>query len=595
MNAAALPEITLHGIKASPGIDIGIVYIFGDLKLDADVKKISSAEVEEEVSRFKVAVKASAAELSAIISKNKSPEDMRILEAHKLLLNDKRIYDSTISLIQSECINAEIALNRVVSKIRSNFEDISDSYIKERAMDITQVADRIQRNLSGIAENSLGDVGGNVILVAKDLSPADTMQLNLQEVKGFVTAMGSRTSHTTILAQSMELPAVVGLGEDINRVREGMLAIIDGTNGVLVLEPTVETLEEYAERKRRYDNYIADVTTDSALPAITADGVEIIIRGNIELLEDVRHADKYGCEGIGLYRTEFAYMQRAVLPREEELFEQYRDIVKAMNGKPVVFRTLDINADKVLPSLPNYDEMNPALGLRAIRYCLRNPDVFKTQLKAMMRAAHFGDVRILLPMICTLSEIQRTKQLLAEAVATLKNDGVPFKERVPLGVMIEVPSAVVMADQIAKAVDFLSVGTNDLIQYAFAVDRNNKYVSEMYQPLNPAILRMLHKLITISKEFDVPITICGEMAGQPLYIPLLMGMGFREISMNVPSIPLMKRFLKSVSVAEAEAFTRHVLDNETSTRKIYEMVLQKYGPLIATEFNASDEAPEEDD
>ena len=590
MTTAPLPEVVLRGIKASPGMNIGVIYIFGDLKLDANIKKISPAEVLEEVSRFKEAVKTSADELAKIIENNTNVEDARILEAHKLLLNDKRIYDSTITLIQNDCINAELALLRVVGKIKANFEDISDNYIKERAMDITQVADRIQRNLAGVAENVLNDVGGNVILVAKDLTPADTMQLNLKEVKGFVTAMGSRTSHTTILAQSMELPAVVGLGEDINKIQEGMLAIIDGTEGVVILEPSPATLEEYKRRKERFDHYWADVNAESAGSCITADGVEITVRGNVELPEDALNSGKYGSDGIGLFRTEFAYMQRSVLPREEDLYEQYSEIVKAMQGKPVVFRTLDINADKVLVSLPNYDEMNPALGLRAIRYCLRNPVVFKTQLKAILRAAQYGDVRILLPMICTLSEIAMSKQILAEAVDALEKDGVPFKGDVPLGVMIEVPSAVVMADEIVKFVDFLSVGTNDLIQYAFAADRNNKYVSDLYQPLNPAILRMLNKLVTIANEARKPISVCGEMAGQPMYVPLLLGMGIREISMNAPSIPMMKRFIRSISIKEAEDFTAAVM-RETSTRKNYEMVLKKYGSLISAEFTATDDAP----
>lgn len=592
MSANQSSEIILRGVKASPGMNFGVVHIFGDLKLGANVKKISPAEVLDEVSRFKQAVKTSTDQLTRIIENNNNDADVNILEAHKLLLNDKRIYDSTLTLIQNECINAEMALMRVVGKIKANFEDISDSYIKERAMDITQVADRILRNLAGIVEKNVCEVGGNVILVAKDLSPADTMQLNLQEVKGFVTATGSRTSHTTILAQSMELPAVVGLGEEIKKIEEGMLAIIDGSVGILILEPTAKTLEKYKRRKERYDNYIASVTAESAGQAVTADGVEIIVRGNIEFMEDVPNAVKYGSDGIGLFRTEFAYIQRPVLPREEDLYEQYSEIVKTMQGQPVVFRTLDINADKVLQSQPAYDEPNPALGFRAIRYCLRNPAVFKSQLKAILRAAQHGDVRILLPMICTLAEITQTKQIIAEAVETLQNDGVPFKSDLPLGIMIEVPSAVIMADEMIKEVDFFSVGTNDLIQYTFAIDRNNKYVYDLYQPLDPAILRMLKSLVCICKNAQKPLSVCGEMAGQPLYVPLLLGLGIREISMNAPSIPLMKRFIRSISIKEAEEFTAEVL-RETSTSKNYEAVLAKYGALIATEFTADDTADDE--
>lgn len=590
MTTAQLPEVVLRGVKASPGINIGVIHIVGDLKLSANVKKINPEDVMEEILRFKDAVKVSAEELSKIIENNTNVEDARILEAHKSLFNDKRIYDSTIMLIQNECLNAELALSQVVTKIKANFEDISDSYIKERAMDITQVADRIQRNLAGIAENSIAITGDNVILAAQDLTPADTMRLNLKEIKGFVTAMGSRSSHTTILAQSMELPAVVGLGEDINLIQEGMRAIIDGTEGVVILEPAPATLVEYKRRKERYADYIADVSADSAAKAITADGVEIIVRGNVELPEDALNSGKYGTDGIGLFRTEFAYMQRSVLPREEDLYEQYSKIVKAMRGQQVVFRTLDINADKVLSSRPAYAEMNPALGLRAIRYCLRNPAIFKTQLKAILRAAQHGDARILLPMICTLSEIAMAKQILAEAVDTLEKDGVTFKRDIPLGVMIEVPSAVVMVDEIAKEVDFLSVGTNDLIQYTFAVDRGNKYVSELYQPLNPAILRMLNYLVGIAIAAGKPISVCGEMAGQPMYVPLLLGMGIREISMNAPSVPMMKRFLRSISIKEAEDFTVAIL-RETSTRKNYETVLKKYGSLISAEFTATDDAP----
>lgn len=593
MTTAQLPEVVLKGVKASPGINIGIICIVGDLKLTADVKRIKPEDVLEEILRFKDAVKVSADELSKIIENNTNIEDTRILEAHKLLFNDKRIYDSTIMLIQNEYLNAELALTRVVNKIKANFEDISDSYIKERAMDITQVADRIQRNLAGVAESSIACKGNNVILVAQDLTPADTMRLNLNEVKGFVTAMGSRTSHTTILAQSIELPAVVGLGEDISLIQEGMRAIIDGTEGVVILEPAAATIMEYERRQKRYADYIADITAESAAKAITADGVEIIVRGNVELPEDALNSGKYGTDGIGLFRTEFAYMQRSVLPREEDLYEQYSQIVKAMQGQQVVFRTLDVNADKVLNSRPTYAEMNPALGLRAIRYCLRNPAIFKTQLKAILRAAQHGEARILLPMICTLSEIAMAKQILAEAVDTLKKDGVPFKQDVPLGVMIEVPSAVVMADEIAKEVDFLSVGTNDLIQYTFAVDRGNKYVSELYQPLNPAILRMLNYLVGIAIMAGKPISVCGEMAGQPLYVPLLLGMGIREISMNAPSVPMMKRFIRSISIKEAEDFTVQIMQ-ETSTRKNYETVLKKYGSLISAEFTATDDAPTDD-
>jgi len=576
-------EIKLKGISGSPGICIGKAYIVDKEGVDVVEKYyIGDAHLENEKNRFRAAVTKAKNELHGIIED--TPEDLRehakILETHVLLLRDKMLYGRTIETIERERVNAEWALKKVVSDIKPIFQSMSDPYLRERAADIVHVSDRIMRNLVGAEQLNIGNIDKRVILVARDLSPAETSQIQLERIKGFVTDLGGKTSHTSIIARTLGIPAVPGLVNATDIIRNDDIIVVDGTEGIVIVHPTDQTIIEFSERRSQYEAYQAVITRSSHLPAETTDGFRLQIMGNIELPEEVVSVIDNGGEGIGLYRTEFQYLSRPYFPSEDELFDKYKDVVEVMESKPVIIRTLDINGDKALASAPQYEEKNPALGLRAIRYCLKKPDVFRTQLRAILRAASYGNVRILIPMISSCDEIRETKAILEKAADSLERDGIPYNPNIEIGILVEVPSAVIMADEMAADADFFSIGTNDLIQYTLAIDRGNREVAHLYNPLHPAIIRMIKHVADVAKDRGIKVFMCGEMAGDPIHIPVLLGLGMDELSMNPQSIPAVKQMIRSLSVKDSRQCAKEVLKKKTS-KDIMDLLQDRYGSIIS--------------
>ena len=578
-------EIIIKGINASPGICIGKAYLVDRQGVEVVPKyRIQDKELSNEVKRFKAAVKNAKDELRKIVEK--SPEELQhahILETHMALLKDKMLYGRTIETVKQESVNAEWALKKVVSNLIEVFQTMTDPYLKERSADVVQVADSIMHNLVGTKKINIAAIDKRVILVAHDLTPAETSQINLERVMGFITDRGGKASHTGIIARSLEIPAVVGLKTAMASIRSDDLIIVDGTSGTVIIRPAEDNLVRYEERKIDYEEYKAVITRESKAPAESADGVRLAVMGNIELPEEVFALLNYGGDGIGLYRTEFQYFNRADFPDEDELFNKYKDVVEVMHPKPVTIRTLDINGDKALNNQFSADEANPALGLRAIRYCLKKPQVFKDQLRAILRAAAFGNTRILFPMISTYFEICEANRILDEAAESLEKDGLPYNRDIEIGAMIEVPSAVIMADVIAENVDFFSIGTNDLIQYALAIDRGNEQVAHLFQPLDPAIIRMLKHVADVAREKDIKIFMCGEMAGTPHHNPLLLGIGMDELSMNPQTIPDIKRVIRSLNVADTRSFMKEVL-KQTTAKSTFELIKDTYGDILAEQL-----------
>jgi phosphotransferase system enzyme I (PtsI) len=575
-------EIILRGINASPGICIGKAYLVDKEGVDIVEKyNIEKDKLPGEIKRFKSAVKKAGDQLRSVI--DNSPEELQhahILETHLALLHDKMLYGKTIKRIETEKVNAEWALKQVVANLKSLFHSMADAYLKERASDIVHVSDSIMRNLVGAESEKIADIDKRVILVVNDLSPADTSQINLERIMGFITDRGGKASHTGIVARALEIPAVVGLEHATARIKNENLIIVDGNTGTVIVNPSEKSLIKYEERKTEYEAYRAVITRESHLRAETTDGVQLEVMANIELPEEVVSVKNYGGDGIGLYRTEFQYMNRLIFPGEEELFEKYREVVEIMAPKPVTIRTLDINGDKAVANQKSQDEANPVLGLRSIRYCLKNPQVFTTQLRAILRAAAYGNVRILFPMISAYYEICEARKLLDSAAASLDKEGLPYQRDIDVGIMIEVPSAVILADLLADKVNFFSIGTNDLIQYALAIDRNNRQVAHLYQPLDPAVIRMVKQVADVAKDKGIGVYMCGEMAATPHHIPLLLGLGMDELSMNPQSIPHIKKVIRTLSLSDATLFVQETLKKKTA-REVFGVIREAYGDILA--------------
>lgn len=575
-------ETHLKGISGSPGICIGRAYLVDHEGVDVVERYfIDPKDVQKEKNRFKHAVQRATEELKTII-KNISNDYLRhaqILETHVLLLKDKMLYEKTLSVIENERVNAEWALKKVVSETQAGFKEMEDPYLRERAADIAHVGHRIMLNLVGANPVNLENIDKRVILVARELTPAETSQIQLEWIKGFVTDYGGAASHTSIIARSLQIPAVLGLENATAMIKNEDILIVDGSDGSVILRPKQKTLKAYKQKKDRYEARAAQLIRSSKASAVTTDGHPVSVMGNIELPEEVVAVLDHGGEGIGLYRTEFQYLNRPDFPSEEELFEKYMDVVDVMGDRPITIRTLDINGEKAIASNRSEMERNPALGLRAIRFCLQYPEVFKVQLRAILRVAKIGNVKILFPMISCMDELLAAKKLLKEAAQSLEKDGLPYAGDIPVGLLVEVPAAVTMADVLIREVDFFSFGTNDLIQYAFAIDRGNARVAHLYRPLHPAVIRMLKKAMDAVIQNGKKGIICGEMAGDPLHIPLLLGLGIDELSMNAQCIPLVKRMIQRVSLQESRAFVQSILD-ETTARGIRARVLETYGDLL---------------
>ncbi len=558
--------VVLKGIGASPGIAMGPAFI-----LDKECHKVvkyhlTPHEVEAEKDRFRRAVDRAEAELRGLIADlpQELHEHTTILEGHLLMLRDSMIYDAALRLIEEERINAEWALGRALEQVTSLFERIRDPYLRERAEDVRYVVKRVQGILAGGSMASFNNLDEPVVLVARDLSPADTVQLNPENVLAFVTDMGSRTSHTAILARSLGIPAVVGLERVTSLAVSNEQVIVDGLSGVVILEPGPEQVEQYRAKKADYQRYRLDIVYNSHLPAETLDGFRVKVKANMELLEELPTVISNGAEGVGLFRTEFLYLRQKRLPTEEELYAAYREVAERLAPYPVTIRTLDIGGDKFVSSISLGEELNPVLGLRAVRLCLQEPELFRTQIRAILRASAHGQVNILIPLISGVMEIIQVKEFIEETRRELLEEGVPMGDQVDVGIMIEVPSAVMVADLLAKQVDFFSIGTNDLIQYTLAIDRVNEAVAHLYEPLHPGIIRMVKQAVEAAHSNGIEVAMCGEMAGEPLYIPILVGLGLDELSMNPMDIPRIKRMIRGLCQEECRELVASLLEAHTA-------------------------------
>ena len=560
-------EKELKGIAVSPGIIIGKAHLVDRSRVKILYQYlINDDRINREVERFRRGLDITEEQLIKL--KDRMPEQVKehafILDSHLMILKDSMLSDSTIHRILDEKINAEWALKKSLEEIRQIFDQIDDEYISGRIDDVENVTERVLRNLSGEAQESLGEIKERVIIVAHELSPADTSELNIARVMGFITDVGGPTSHTAILAQALEIPAVVGLESATELVKDGDLLIVDGNAGDVVVNPDDSAIIHYQEKQLAHEEYKSSVERTSHLPSLTLDGHKISVKANIEFLEEVTAVRDHGGEGIGLYRTEFLYLRTKGIPSEEELFEDYREVAEIIFPGPVTIRSLDLGGDKFASDLDIAREINPALGLRAIRFCLREPEIFKSQLRAILRASAYGKIRLMFPMISGLQEILDAKEIVGQVKDELDRKKIEYDPTLDIGIMIEIPSAVTMADVLARHVDFFSIGTNDLIQYSLGIDRINEHVAYMYQPFHPAILRMIQKVVNAAKDAGIAVSLCGQMAGDPLCLSILLGMGIDELSMNARAIPLIKMIIRSLSMEEARADIENVIRLNTA-------------------------------
>lgn len=569
-----------EGIIASPGIAIAKAFVYDKVEVEVTEKKVDDPAAE--VARLQDALGKSKEQILKIKEKaahDLGEEEAEIFEAHAMVLDDPEFVDSITAEINTNGVNAEFAVKTVTDRFFEMFDMMDDPYFSARAADIRDVGTRVLNNVMGVENVDISCLDEDTIIVADDLAPSDTAQMDKARVKGFATNIGSRTSHTAIMARSLEIPAVLGLGDITAAVKNGDVVVVDGLKGQAVINPTDDELAAYQKQQKDYQAYIKELAELKELEAVTTDGHKVELVGNIGSPNDTDGVHKNGGRGVGLYRTEFLYMNSDTMPDEEKQYEAYKAVVESFNGDPVIIRTLDIGGDKKLPYLPLEEEMNPFLGFRAIRLCFREVDMFKTQLRAILRASAFGNALIMFPMISGVSEVRQAKGILAECMKELDEKGQAYDKNIRVGVMIEIPSAAVTSDIIAREVDFFSIGTNDLCQYTLAVDRMNQEVSYLYNPLHPAILRLVKTVIDASHARDGLFTgMCGEMAGDPMATLILLGLGMDEFSMSASSIPQVKKIIRSVSYEDAKAIAEKALNLETG-EEVKEMVQAKIAEL----------------
>ena len=564
--------MNIKGIAASNGI--AIAKAFKLIEPELTVVKATISDVEAEINLYKEALVKTTEELQKIkvkAAQNLSEEEAAVFDAHINMANDPELLSQTTDKIKSESVNAAYAFDEVSNMFIMMFESMDNEYFRERAADIKDIKKRILAHLLGVKVNDPSTIDEQVVIIAEDLTPSDTAQLDRNFVKGFATNIGGRTSHSAIMARSLEIPAVVGTKTILEDVKDGDMIILDGLEGNVIVNPTAEQVAHYEEVAKQYEAQKAEWAKLKNEKTVSKDGQHVELAANIGTPKDVEGVLANGGEAVGLYRTEFLYMGRDNFPTEEEQFEAYKAVLEAMGDKPVVVRTLDIGGDKELPYLHLPKEMNPFLGYRAIRLCLDDTDLFRTQLRALLRASAYGKLRIMFPMIATLNEFRSAKALLLEEKAKLVAEGVTVSEAIEVGMMVEIPSAAVLADQFAKEVDFFSIGTNDLIQYTMAADRMNEKVSYLYQPYNPSILRLVKMVIDAAHKEGKWTGMCGEMAGDQTAIPLLLGLGLDEFSMSATSILPARSLISKLSKAEMAELAQKAL-NMSTVEEVIELV-----------------------
>jgi phosphotransferase system enzyme I (PtsI) len=565
----------ISGIAASAGIAIARAFIL--VHPDYSVQKEQVKDTGVELKKLDDALHQSGIELGEIKAKTLlelGEKKAEIFESHLLILSDPEFINPVKDLIKVESVNASFALNEIANKFIEMFENMKSTYLQERAADMRDVTKRILKHLLGISHVSAAEINEEVIVIAEDLTPSDTAQLNRKYVKGFTTNIGGRTSHSAIMARSLEIPAVVGTQDVLSQVTNGDLIIVDGLAGDVIINPSEEMVTQYRTKQQEYDLQMSEWKKLRDEPTRTKDNIQVELAANIGTPADVEGVLEHGGEAVGLYRTEFLYMGRDKLPSEDVQYNAYKTVLEKMKGKPVVVRTLDIGGDKELPYLDMPKEMNPFLGFRAIRLCLDRQDIFRVQLRALLRASVHGNLRIMFPMIATLGEFRQAKAIMLEEKEKLNTESIAVSDNIQLGIMVEIPSTAVLADQFAKEVDFFSIGTNDLIQYAMAADRMNERVSYLYQPYNPAILRLVNMVIQAAHKEGKWAGMCGEMAGDQMAIPLLIGLGLDEFSMSASSILPARSLISKLSVSDMKQLANEALTKSTA-EEVVELVNAK--------------------
>jgi phosphotransferase system enzyme I (PtsI) len=557
----------LKGIPASGGVAIGKGFFLNRVLPRSVRSTVARDQVDEEVAAFQRAVARSREQILHIRDgvADASSEHHQILSVHLALLEDSMLVEQTVRTIRENQYAADWAFNKVLQNLLETFHRIEDPYLRERGHDLRQIGHRVLENLAGRPVDSVAAIREPVIIVAHDLSPADTAQILKSPVLGFATDVGSRTSHTAITARSLGIPAVVGVEGATEEYRFAETVIVDGEEGVVVFDPTEEAVREYQGRRKAHAQRTRDLAKFARLPTVTRDGKTLLLLANIEFPEEAAVALRSGADGVGLYRTEFLFVNRKDIPSEEEHFETYRKVAEKFVRHPVTIRTLDLGGDKFASQLELADEMNPAMGLRAIRFCLKEKEIFKPQLRAILRASTYGKVRMMFPMISGVGELREALDVVEEVRGELRRRRIPYDKEMPIGIMIEIPAAAIVADLLAREVSFFSIGTNDLIQYSLAIDRVNEHVSYLYEPLHPAILRLIRRVVEAGHDAGIPVSMCGEMAGEPFFTYALLGLGLDELSMNAAAIPRVKRILRKSVAYEAKEFAGSLLLHSTAS------------------------------
>lgn len=583
--AAARHDVrTYKGIGVSPGIAIGRAVIIEKREASVYRVPVRDEEIEDEVARFRSALEKTRDELLELkhkVSRSMGDEYASIFEAHAMIVTDPSFLDKVVGKIEDEQINAEWAVAEVQEELQARFESFEDPYLRERVADVKDVAERVLKNLQGIAHHDLSEIKHDVVILADDLTPSDTIHFNRRPIVGFATETGGRTSHTSIIAKSLFMPAVIGVPRLTKIIDNEEMIIVDGYEGTLIVNPTQAMIAEYQARVIRHGEQERRLLENRDLAATTKDDRRITLQANIELVEELKDAIRFGAEGIGLYRSEFLYISKSpVLPTEDEHFQLYRSLAEATEPRPCIIRTFDLGGKKLAREVIGTKEDNPVLGLRGLRLCMKKRDMFKMQLRALLRASAHGNLRIMFPLVSGVQELRQVKTLVRELKAELDADGLPYNDKdLKIGIMIEVPSAAVIADILAQEADFFAIGTNDLIQYSLAIDRSNENVSYLYEPLHPALLRLIKGVIDAGKKAGIPVSMCGEMAADPIYAIVLLGLGLEVFSMNPSTIPVIKNVIRSVRYRDCRRIAEVALTKKTA-QEIEEFVIES----VATRF-----------